>query len=57
MGDMLIGEITQHSPLRIIKIEPQKTKNTPTNFEICRGYCLIMRICMIIFPFSDFIDI
>ena len=37
MGVVLIGEITKH-PLRITKIELQKTKINPDRFlKVCRG--------------------
>ena len=39
MGDVLSEEITQHTLLRIIKIEPHKTKRYPRQTLNLSGFC------------------
>ena len=52
MGDVLIGEITEHTLLRIIKIEPQKTKRYPRQIlKDCRGCFLFIFTFIVRFDF------
>ena len=44
MGDVLIGEITQYTVLRIIKIEPQKAKINPDRFSRSVGGALFDKL-------------
>ena len=42
MGDVLIGEITQHMLFTDNEIEPQKTKRYPDRFfKVCRGRSIL----------------
>lgn len=43
MGDIRIGEITQHTLLRIIKLNRRKQRDTPDRLDICRGFIYPIR--------------